>query len=664
MFKGKQRQLIILLFSIIILCPGVLYGQDQDSEVAERRSKAIELFEAGSFSTAEYQFTRLYREFPEVPLYRYYLGVCKVELDTDLDQAIELLFFASTRGVPANVFYYLGEAYRRKYDFERARKAYTEFDRLADKEELKRRNSKLLISSATEAIRITKAYHAYQIQQLKYVDLRKPEDYGKIRMKGGVMTSKPVALFTPHEDRDDLNSLMFMPDGISRGDKIYYSGTSMTGKDGFQLMEATRGTAGKWIKRKTIDIINTEHNEILPYFDPVEQDLYFASDGLNGLGGFDVYRSHYDEERNEWSEPINLGFPANSVYDDYLLLPGTDLGEIILFSGRQVSDTSVAVYYLRLSEPKVSLETATPQKKMLIANFGGAALRGLEALRTTDYSKEVDKESETERIEQETEPNQFPVTEQINEPQELIVEALRYQAASDSLLEHASAARIEIRSMEDQNEKWKMQREILLWEKSAKEEQEKAQEIFLQIAGFPREKSNDVIEPDTVINEMTVYRYILKDSITSAVQAVPGDPAEDSDIVNTPKQLAQENSDDATLEQEEKVGSPFALLDASPYSRENPFPMNEQLPEGVVYKIQLGVFSKVVEYDAFGGLSPISGEEVPNRDLTRYYAGKFSKFKNAESALPLVRSFGFNDAFIVCWYNNSRIAPEKAQKLE
>jgi hypothetical protein len=44
--------------------------------------------------------------------------------------------------------------------------------------------------------------------------------------------------------------------------------------------------------------------------------LYFASKGHNSMGGFDVFKSDFSEEKNQWGMPLNLGFPVNNTYDN------------------------------------------------------------------------------------------------------------------------------------------------------------------------------------------------------------------------------------------------------------------------------------------------------------------------------------------------------------
>jgi len=109
--------------------------------------------------------------------------------------------------------------------------------------------------------------------------------------------------------------------------------------------------------------------------------------------------------------------------------------------------------------------------------------------------------------------------------------------------------------------------------------------------------------------------------------------------------------------------SEFAILPKSPYSTANPIPVGNPLPDGVVYKIQLGAFSRPLPANAFKGLSPLSGEKS-NNGVVRYYAGFFSRFDDAGDALRKVHQYGFKDAYIVAFYNRKMIHPERAKQLE
>jgi outer membrane protein OmpA-like peptidoglycan-associated protein len=69
-------------------------------------------------------------------------------------------------------------------------------------------------------------------------------------------------------------------------------------------------------------IINTPENEMFPFISS-KGDLYYSSTGLPGFGGLDLFVAR--KAGNSWSQPVNLGYPANSSYDDFsFAVDGTD----------------------------------------------------------------------------------------------------------------------------------------------------------------------------------------------------------------------------------------------------------------------------------------------------------------------------------------------------
>jgi N-acetylmuramoyl-L-alanine amidase len=71
-----------------------------------------------------------------------------------------------------------------------------------------------------------------------------------------------------------------------------------------------------------------------------------------------------------------------------------------------------------------------------------------------------------------------------------------------------------------------------------------------------------------------------------------------------------------------------------------------------------------VSPSTFGGISPLSGELIEERGLVKYYAGEFSRYEDASSALPRIHSLGYEDAFIVAWYNGIQVSTQRAKQLE
>ena len=60
--------------------------------------------------------------------------------------------------------------------------------------------------------------------------------------------------------------------------------------------------------------INTTQDEITPYYDPRVGKLYFASNGLVSLGGFDIYSA--DGGPSRYTNIQNMGYPINTSADE------------------------------------------------------------------------------------------------------------------------------------------------------------------------------------------------------------------------------------------------------------------------------------------------------------------------------------------------------------
>lgn len=72
--------------------------------------------------------------------------------------------------------------------------------------------------------------------------------------------------------------------------------------------------------------INTPGNDVFPTWGP-NNELFYASNGLVGLGGLDIYKAERVGEEMKWENPTNLGYPMNSCRDDYHIIY-TETGKI------------------------------------------------------------------------------------------------------------------------------------------------------------------------------------------------------------------------------------------------------------------------------------------------------------------------------------------------
>ena len=90
--------------------------------------------------------------------------------------------------------------------------------------------------------------------------------------------------------------------------------------------------------------------------------------------------------------------------------------------------------------------------------------------------------------------------------------------------------------------------------------------------------------------------------------------------------------------------------------------LDPELPKGLVYKIQIGVYRKPISAEVFKGLTPVFGETMA--EGIRYSAGIFSKLNDAQQAKDYIKETGLTDAFIIAYHNGKKISVEEAKKQE
>lgn len=83
--------------------------------------------------------------------------------------------------------------------------------------------------------------------------------------------------------------------------------------------------------------INSSFDELTPYLTSNGSKLYFSSNRINSMGGFDVYESDFGLETGNWSQPVNLGLPINSPRDDIFFRLAADGLSGIISSNRMES---------------------------------------------------------------------------------------------------------------------------------------------------------------------------------------------------------------------------------------------------------------------------------------------------------------------------------------
>jgi len=124
--------------------------------------------------------------------------------------------------------------------------------------------------------------------------------------------SKPVKLSFNNKNYS-CGQASLTPDG----QKMYFASNMPGGFGGTDIYVVERISDGSWGTPKNLgNRINTEGNEMFPYFDEKNQFLFYSSNGLPGLGGLDIFVSKIRRD-GSFSLPTNMGTPINGNKDDF-----------------------------------------------------------------------------------------------------------------------------------------------------------------------------------------------------------------------------------------------------------------------------------------------------------------------------------------------------------
>ncbi|MDN5200193.1 OmpA family protein [Fulvivirgaceae bacterium BMA10] len=109
------------------------------------------------------------------------------------------------------------------------------------------------------------------------------------------------------------------PTILHSGKILYFVSDQPGGMGETDIYRSVLGEDGSWSEPENVgDKINTKGKEMFPFLHD-ERTLYFASDGLGGLGGLDIFEAHLDRAGNViWVK--NIGSPINSNRDDFGLI--------------------------------------------------------------------------------------------------------------------------------------------------------------------------------------------------------------------------------------------------------------------------------------------------------------------------------------------------------
>lgn len=426
---------------------------------------------------------------------------------------------------------------------------------------------------------------------------------------------RPSANLTGGEFNHPFHKATYAPEDAER---IFYSAKD---NEGICNIYKTELEDSLW----SIPSFLNEHilsaaDEIYPMLSPDGKTLFFASNGLYGVGGYDIYMSEWSDEENDWSEPVNMGFPYSSPADDFLLVNSYDGRYTLFASNRECTADSVYVYVLEYDSLPVRKEVNDPEELRRIASLELSAT----SLKESDHTSFLPDDANIRRY-----------VEKMNS-----VRALR---DSVNFYQH---------SLDDERNRFALSNDVT--------ERLALTDIILQHESkIPHLKK----ELDKEISEL---QEIEMDMLFNGISINPEEILADTDRETVGDATSyvftrMDAGDPLMLElkqPEKKFDYSFKVGEVGQFAEDN------SIPSGIVYQIQIFTSKSKAAVKSLRGLSPVFEKRYPNTGTYVYRVGLFRTYNDVLSRLNTVKKSGFKSAFIVAYIDGEEVKVAVARNRE
>lgn len=330
------------------------YTQKNNKDEEDLKKEAQSLFEQKKFVDASPLFSQLVSLYPKDANYAYQYGACLIASSSNPEEPLAYLKYAVAQpDVNPEAYFYLGQAYHLNFKFKEAITQYEKFKSNANGKTLKSLNAdamiamcnsgKSLLSTITELV-------VYDKKSSTMVDFFRAYDLSEF---GGKIIVKPDEFKTDYEKKNNIQSVMYLPDNATRVYFSSYDGKSASGRD-IYLADKTEDGWGKPFKLP--ETVNSNLDDDFPFIHPDGKVLYFASKGHNSMGGYDIFRTFYNETSGKWGEPVNLDFAVNTPFDDFFMITNISQDKAFFASNRYAKSPTVNVYNIAMQRLPIDFE--------------------------------------------------------------------------------------------------------------------------------------------------------------------------------------------------------------------------------------------------------------------------------------------------------------------
>ena len=292
----------IFLLLLLFTC-----GMTSMSASAQTLAQAKNWYGEGEYEKAKPVFARFVKSYPNNGNYNLWYGVCCLKTG-QAAESVSYLEKSVKRRTPSGQLY-LGLAYKELYRYEEAIETFEAY--IADLKKRKRATAEAdsLLAKSRIGLRLLRGVEDVRVIDSFVVDKQTlPEAY-RLGSESGKLARYQDYFGTEGQGGTTYENEL--------GSRLYYSKLQ---PDSTLHIFASNKLLENWSQGRPLpDNLNTMGaNADYPYMLSDGLTLYYASDGPESLGGYDIFVTRYNTNSDSYLAPENVGMPFNSPYNDYL----------------------------------------------------------------------------------------------------------------------------------------------------------------------------------------------------------------------------------------------------------------------------------------------------------------------------------------------------------
>ncbi|HJF82229.1 tetratricopeptide repeat protein [Phocaeicola plebeius] len=312
-------------------------------------SQAQKWFTEGKFAEAKPVFEKLVRQAPSNANYNFWYGACCYETG-ELSKAVPYLEKSAERKV-INGFLYLSKAYYDLYRFDEAIQNLEDHIYWLERKKRDTSEAETLMERYRMGARMIRGVEKVAVIDSFTVSKRDFLSAYKLSRESGEIKATGESGCTEFTNEMGDKKILARPNA-----------------DGATSLYGSVKMIDKWSDPEPLKGLEEGGTNLnYPFLDSDGITLYYAAQGEESLGGYDIFITRYDSDDNAYLRPDNLGFPFNSVANDYMYAID-DFNNLGWFaSDRYQPEDKVCVYVFVPNESKQVYDYESTSPEMLQA---------------------------------------------------------------------------------------------------------------------------------------------------------------------------------------------------------------------------------------------------------------------------------------------------------